>query len=454
MTTNRDAFAWFDILAKRHDANQPRITRLRSYTNGNVPLPEMNRNTRASWAAFQKKATMNLGGLIVSSACNRIRFAGIVIGPNELKEAETRTRRILRDNRIESVVAQGLEWAATDGEAYLMASVDPDGKAVSTAESAQHVTVAKDPLRPWIARAAIKSWRDIDEGLDFAFVWDGTYRLMLARPIRDKKNAIITKVAGGAWEPVELLEVGPVPFDILSPTMDGRGAFEPHTDAIDRVHLTVLNRLTTTAMQAHRQRAIKGDLPAEDESGNPIDYAAAFEPAPGALWQLPDGVEVWESQYTDITPMLSAAKDDLRDLSAVSRTSLANLNPEGSNQSAEGARSAKEGEISRSNGYKDRVAPSVERHIVRLLKLEDPNALGETDTLTVLFRSPALSSDAEVTASLVQAKAADIPWRTRMLRFGDFSAEEVDRMEIDRAMEMLNDFKEATPTNGQADAAA
>jgi hypothetical protein len=445
----RDAFAWFPILAKRHDERAPRIARLRSYTDGNPPLPSMNKETKPAWAAFQRKSTMNLGGLIVSSAMGRLRYSGVVVG-KERTGVEALANRIARDNRLPAVLAEAFEWAGTDGEAYLMTAAHEDGKPVITPESAQHVTVSKDPLRPWIALAAMKVWRDIDAGLDFAYVWDGAFRVKFSRPIRDKKNVLATRVAGGNWEPIEILEVGKVPLVILAPTADGKGAFEPHTDTIDRVHTTILNRMTTLAMQAHRQMAVEGELEEADEDGNPIDYSETFTASIGAVWQLPKGVKIWESQTTDITPMLTAAKDDLRDLAAVSRTSLSNLNPEGANQSAEGSRSAKEGEITRASGYLERMNPAVELAMVRAIRIADPDALTEADTVTVLFKPPGIASDTEATASLVQAKAADIPWRTRMLRYGGFSAEEVDRMELELAMEQLTNFTQEPPNAAAA----
>ncbi len=53
---------WLPILAKRLDGRQKRIAVNRSYANGNAPLPEMGKNTKATWVAFQKKARTNVGG--------------------------------------------------------------------------------------------------------------------------------------------------------------------------------------------------------------------------------------------------------------------------------------------------------------------------------------------------------------------------------------------------------
>lgn len=443
--TTRDAFAWFPILAKKHDERAPRIARLDSYANGNAPLPSMNKETKEAWQAFQAKSRLNLGGLIASSAMGRLKYSGLVVGTART-EVETVANRIVRDNRFKAVLDEAFEWAGIHGEAYLMTAADENARAVITAESARHVTIAKDPLRPWVPLAMLKVWRDHEEGLDFAFVWDGIWRVQWARPIRDKKNAVATRVAGGAWEPIDAVEVGKVPITILQPTADGQGAFEPHTDVIDRCHLGILNRMTTMALQAHRSMAVEGDLPEADVDGNPIDYAETFAPGIGAFWKMPAGAKIWESQVTDITPMLGAEKTNLRDLAAVSRTSLSNLNPEGQNQTAEGARAAKDGEITRAIGYLERMKPDAELAIVRAIKIEAPNLMTEEDTLTMLFKPPAVAYDGEDTASLLAAKGSDVPWRTRMLRYGGFSTEEVDRMEQERAEEMLANWTpEAAP---------
>src|SRR5699024_852836 len=116
-------------------------------------------------------------------------------------------------------------------------------------------------------------------------------------------------------------------------------------DIIDRVNAGVLERRVTSALQAFRQRAMTGGLPEKDADGNDIDWAAVFEPAPGALWDIPSGIEIWESESTGIRPMLDAVKDDLRQWSAVTRTSWTKLIPDSAHQSATGAAAVKEGAI-------------------------------------------------------------------------------------------------------------
>lgn len=435
----RDVFQWFTVLAKRHDDKQPRILRLRGYAmrNGQMPpRPEMSKRTKASWLTVQDKVLKPWGDLIIASASQRIRLGSVTVADNA--DAETLIRRINRDNSIEAVLDQAVYDSLNDGQSYLLPARDAFGRAIITADDELSVTVALDPARPWASpRAALKVWRDLDFELDHAYVWDGTYRLHLTRPIRDKKNALITRVTGGSWTPDELVEVGDVPFVVLRPTSDGRCAFESVTHIIDQIHHIDLNWLTTMNFQAFKQRWTKGELPEEDAAGNKIDWSAVFEAGPGAIWGLPEDVEMGESGSTDFSPMLNAHKDTVRDLSALSGTPLASLNPSGENQSAEGATFQRESLINRVQSYLNRLQPALELAMVRLINIERPGLLKESDTVTVAFLPPQRVSENERMNALVLAKSADVPWRSRMLEIGGFTQEQVDRMETERLTEQL-----------------
>jgi hypothetical protein len=431
---------WLPVLTKRIDDRRPRIETLRSYVNGDAPLPEMSKNVRASWQRFQQKARTNFGELIVEALAERLICHGVTVGGST--EDDDRARRIWVDNRMDIALGDAIRDMLTLSVGYMVVGRGAFGEAVITAERPEFMYAATDPLRPWIARAAVKIWRDIDASTDYALVWADSTRVLYERsmfitPEQARKYKLRTGAQGG-WSKVEGSEEfyqGDPPVVIFE-NHEGTGEFETHTDLIDRINLGLLQRLVTVAMQAFRQRAIRGGLPQTDEGGNPIDYAATFAPAPGALWDLPAGIDIWESQDSSagIQAMLTSVKDDIRDLSAVTRTPSAVLMPDASNQSAQGAAFAREGLVFKAYDRIARIRPSVNQIMKLALRIESPDFDEVVDTL---WAPPEHVSMAEKYQAAVQAKAADVPWRTRMLDILGFPADKVDQMEIERAQEQL-----------------
>jgi hypothetical protein len=100
-------------------------------------------------------------------------------------------------------------------------------------------------------------------------------------------------------------------------------------------------------MQAFRQRGVKGDLPTVYPEGHPnagqkIDYDDLFKAGPAALWLIPSGAEIWESQFTDVTPIYNARKEEVKTLSSLTRTPQDMFDGESQNQSALGAQRSSE----------------------------------------------------------------------------------------------------------------
>jgi hypothetical protein len=425
---------WLPILTKRLDERQARIALLRSYSNGNAPMPEMGANVKASWVAFQKKARTNYGGLCVDSLANRLIVNGVRIGETSTSEALTVAQRILRDNRWDIQVSDAVRDYLVTATGYILVSSD-QGRAVITREMPEQAIAAVDPLRPWKARAFLKVWRDIDAGMDYAHVFVSGSRQRYARRSTTETGTIIARATGG-WQMAADPEFfdGDVPVVVLE-RPDGIGLFEPHMDVIDRINVGKLQRLVITAMQAFRQRATKGGLPQQDEDGNDIDYAKIFEPAPGALWDLPEGIDIWESQQTDIRPMLEGEKADARDFAAVTRTPISVFIPEGANQSAEGAASAKEGQVFQAKDEISRLTVGLAVAVVYALRVEGVD-LG-TDTVTVLWEPPEHVSMAEKFTAAAQAKAAGLSLRTIQRTILGMGPDEIIQEEADRADELL-----------------
>lgn len=445
---------WLPILTKRLDDRAAHIKKLRDYCDGNAPLPEMGKNVKSSWEAFQKKARVNYGGLTVRALKNRIRPRGVKIGDGSNPTAEAAAARIWRDNRLGTQFADAIRDRLQTHVGYLVIGrEDTEGgpRAVVTREKPEFFIASTDPLQPWKARAAVKVWRDIDLKKDYAYVWVKDGRQKFVRDAADS-NGVLRKRAAGDWVADGEIEpyVGYPPVVVLA-RPDGKALIEEHLDAIDAINLGKLQRLVVTAMQAFRQRALQKKtedgaepLEREDEDGNEIDWARVFDPAPGALWDLPEGINIWESQSTDIRPMLEGEKADRRDYSAATSTPLSVFLPEGENQSAEGAANAKEGHISLAEDEITDLAPGLAMAMVYALRVENTE-LAVLDTVAIDFAPPALVSLQEKYTAAAQAKTAGVARRTILREVLGMTPDEIRQDEADLADEQLRALALGTP---------
>lgn len=428
---------WLPVLTKRLDEERPRIDLLRSYSNGNAPLPEAGQNIRAAWSAFQRKARTNLGELIVEAVAERIICNALMV-PGSAGDDNV-ARQVWSENRMPVALGDTVRDMLTVGVGYMVVGV-LDGRPVITSEKPEYMYAATDPLRPWVARAGVKVWRDVDAELDYAYVWADQVRQKYSRPMYQNPNAkarkLITKAVGGWVKSVEAEPYTGLPPIVVFENHDGTGEYETHTDIIDRINKDTLDRLVTIAMQAFRQRYLEGGLPKVDEDGKPIDYTSIFVPAPGALWDLPEGVTLKETQETaqSILAMLAAEKDDFRNLAAVTRTPLPMLVPDGANQSAAGSEFSKEGLITKSKDRIERIRPAGAEVMTRAMKVlnADFSAVVELG-----FADPTFVTFAEKHDANVKAKSGDVPWRRRMIDILGYSANEVDTMQTELEEERL-----------------
>ena len=229
------------------------------------------------------------------------------------------------------------------GTAYAMVSEPPDdepGVPIITAEDPRSCIADLDPLRFWVARWGLKMLHDPTNAVSRAY---------LMRPGRVDVAYLETKSKTGArfsasswnWDETLSMDLKPglmplVPFEAL----DALGEFEKHMRLLRRIDFMILQQLSIAVLQAFKQRGIKG-VPAKDDKGQLIDYDDIFSADPGALWLLPAAAEIWESGQVDLSGILTAVRDYIRQLAAASRTPLSMMEASGENQSAEGAASAR-----------------------------------------------------------------------------------------------------------------
>lgn len=443
---------WLPILAKRLEQRRPRIKRLRDYTTGNAPLPEMGPNTRATWLAFQKKARTDFGGIAVRSHVNRIRFRGVRVGSDSKSDVAAEARRIARDNRLKMQVRAAVNDMEAVSIGYLVGYVGDDGSALIQAEKPEGFYAEPDPIRPWRARAAIKTWRDDVDQIDHAMVWAGRTWQEFVRQ-GSAFPALVS--ASGPWYPIGVPQETSgwdyPPVSIFDRD-DGLGLIEPHTDVIDRINHGKLLRLSTTAIQAFRQRAMRRDkdappLPDVDpKTGEPINWEKVFEPAPGALWDLPEGVDIWESNPTDIRMMLDGEKADARDFAAVVGTPMAMLQPDNANQSATGAAATTAQQADACDSDIDRIKLGVEARMLDALRLR---GFTVEDTIEADFENPRWVTLAEKMDAYSKAIASGMSIESAQKDILGWSQEQIDEDAANRtraqALDALTALGSSTP---------
>lgn len=450
---------WLPVLAKRIDDNTPRVKLLKSYRDGNAPLPEAGENVRESWARFQREARTNWGQLILEAVTDRIVPKGITVGGDSQSEIAKQAQRIWRDNRMDSVFQSWLRNGLAYRRSFMTCWRGSDGRAIITEDSPESMEAATDPLQPWRVRAALRCWRDVDQMRDFALVfsekgWQQFYRE--SQVSTDTGTVLLNKVSG-KWYPFsDFVETGKAPPVVVFNNPSGAGEYEPHIDVINRVNNGLLRRLTIEAMQAFRQRALTSKdggagLPRKDEDNNDIDWAKIFEPAPGALWDLPPGLDIWESQNTDIGPLLMASKDDVRQLSAVTRTPLPILMPDNTNTSAAGANAAQDGYISKCASRLTEAKIGGEAILVKALETE---GVADLPTVELLFEPVERVTLTEKYQAMQMGRAAGQPIQALEADVLGLSPEQIRQNDVRRTTEAMNNIftqqPPKQPTNDNA----
>lgn len=440
---NRTTAQWLDLLTQRMDKDAPRYRRLESYVNGDAPLPELSQDTSEAWRAFQKEARTNFGATVRDAVADRIVPIGITVGGSVTSPAAKAAQLVWRNNRMDHVVRQLVEYGLTYGRGYLTAWTNEDDDVpVVVAASPLKVCADVDPLQPWRVNAAVSVWRNPSEERDYARVICEGETQTFARPshtttARGDGTVVLSRFAGGWSAETEVDSFyGEIPVVVYdNPT--GMAEVEAHTDILDRINRSVLNLLTTNAMQAFKQRALvkpagAEDLPTHDDRGNVIDWAKLFEPAPAALWNLPVGVSVWEGAATDTGPMLNSITNFVKHLSAATCTPLPMLMPDSANQSAAGAENTEKSFI-----FKVRQRLALAKLATEAILVIAVDSMGKptSKTFDVRFEDPTRVLLTEKFNAAVQAKAAGLSLRTIQTLILGMTPEEIEEDAAEREKE-------------------
>lgn len=430
--------------------HQDRIFLLDSWYRGEPPLPYLKDDVKNSLVALLGLSRSNFAALLVEALRERVIPFGLHTENEAAEDDDTAGWDAWQDAGMDAISAEVHRWALTTSRSYVVVNdVDPEtGAPTVTHEPPTHAITEQDPLNPQATLAGLKFMHNPILGMDLLYLYLPGEVWTAFRPC-PIEGSCVRSFSPAAWSWVSDAADGTPTVQKLPPALaksvpivefvnyGGVGEFELHLDLLSRINHTVLQRIVISVMQAFRQRAIKGlpqvYPPTHAKAGQPIDYSEIFIADPGAFWQLPEDAEMWESGQVDLNGILSAAKDDITFLAAVTRTPLHMLMPEGQNQSAEGASLAREGLVFKAEDRIKLFSPRWAR-VITLMKAW----MGETERVRpgqILWVPPERASLAERANATAQLK--DVPWRTRMIEVMGFNPADVDRMESERADDQL-----------------
>lgn len=432
---------WLNRLVQKQMRRLPTLRRLHRYGTGDHDLPEGDPGAREAFKAFQRRARSNYTGLVAESVVERMRITGFRSGTGAGALDDERAWAIWQANRLDAdypIVSRAARYMR---EAYMLVgppSPKRNNLPLITPEDPRQMVVEVDPLDRREVVAAYKYWAD-----DVAGEWravvilpHGYYSYTAGRQEGELEH---TTISAERWQPAGAVPnpLGRVPVVRFANRLDIDGStqaeFEDVMDIQDRINGMILDRLVTSKMQAYRQRWITGAT-FEDDDGNPIE---PFKPGVDLVWAVEEETAKFgEFQQADLRQVLEAAKDDIRDLAAISRTPPHYLLSEFVNAGGDAFSQSETGHVAKCNERMQQDGEAAE-DVIRLAYawLDDPQA-SRLDS-EVIWADPQYRSLAEKADAAVKMSAAGVPWRTIMTQVLGYSPQEVGRMESERASDAL-----------------
>lgn len=421
----------------RRDARPP-LELLSDYLRGDPPLPRLAQGWREGFRDFLRMSRMNYAELVCLPTVERmvpVSFRTAAVGD---ENGDPEAERFMRAAELDLKLADVYLGMTSLGDGYAIVG-EPDaetGVPLVTAEDARQVITAHDPATGAYL-AALKLFRDDWDSTDFAYVYLPDGSVNVAR--RNGGGASLTRFSARSWEWDEdrswTMPFARVPV-VRFQNRGGVGEFEPHLDVLDRINDTTLDRVVISKVQAFRQRAVK-NLPTTDEkTGEDIDYTDVFAADPGSMWQVPDGVEFWESSPVDLTPIRMSIKDDVEGLAAVTRTPLHLITPDAASGSAEGASLMREGQIFKVEDRRRRADSSNARLLSMMFEFSGDSVRAERAAVQTVW-APAERFSLTEKASAASQMKGNLPQAAIWTDVLQYTPGDVPRLESMRGADLL-----------------
>lgn len=451
---------WMARLYDQLRVQQRRCQALQERYEGDSPLPFVSDIQRDAVRWFVEKSRTNFERLVVNAVLSRLRIVGIrtAVDSDEGGDAEAFTAWRRAKGKLFTLDVHKMALAMS--QSYLIVGKDADGELLVTAEDPRLVTAITDPANPYKVLAALKLLHDDVNDDDVAYLYLPG-RVQVAKKSRKRSPGtadVRFNSQAYSWDFDILNDLGEIAHEGASgvipelATVDGQGnvldglvpvvpfvnedgmaEFEPYLPLLDRINQQILQRMTIATVQAFRQRAFKGLPRLNPDTGEEIDYDAIFTADPGAIWNIPEGVEIQELGQADLQQILLAIRDDVKDLAATSGTPLYSVSPDAANGSAEGASLQREQVTFKVESRQDRFEPSHDLAAELMFKMLGDDKRAQLGTVEVIWAPAERWSMAERASAIAQTKGV-IPRYQQLTEIWG-----MDPAQADRAMTELTD---------------
>lgn len=404
---------WLMRLAQQLGNGLPRMGKLTRYRDGDALLPEntWDTGTRESYMRWLKRSRLHIVETIRDSKTNRQRVIGFRTGADGDEAGDLAAWKHWTRNRMKVQSRQFFNDTGDFGSSYLLTMQADDGPLWNVRNGWTTITEANG-LRPWLTDAGITIGFDKIAQAEVIILHRPGYFRVAFRPT---KTPTLPQ-NGQPWNPGKgwTWASGPVrttSADSLlqqNKTVDGFGVYEKHLDSVDRINEVTLNTMQLIVMQAFRQLGVRGNLPefypeGHPQAGEKVDYDELFKAGPNALWLLPIGSEVWESNTTDITPIYTYRRDELKTLMSATNTPQDIFDGESANQSAMGSQISREPLIHAVQAMNDQAELALAMGMAQAFEMVGDTVRADVTEIEVIFGkiSPAtLTEKAEAVAKM------------------------------------------------------
>lgn len=436
---NRTPEQWREHLIHELSERRALYAKLRRYYDGHHLLPTAPDKATDKYRRLAELGVTNMCALIVDTAVERLVPNGVRLSSTGDEDLAA-WRDIWQANGLDGVIPVGFEEAMKVGLCPMLIwpdAIDDQGNVTSvswTIEDPDETIVCYEPGSRRKRAAALKVFKDDD--VEFATLW-----------LPDMVYAWTKAEGADGWliDPDETKSgpnpMGAVPVLELASKRNVKGIPAPELSTSvlrlqDRINKTMFDAVVGAEDGAFPQRVTIGIEVETDENGKPIN---PLTPGPNKVYVL-DAVEGQEStakidQFDayDVTHLIQLAEASIKQLAAVSRTSVFYVLAGLTNVGADTIRMADLATSAKIRGHRTRMSEIIEDGFALSLA-----ALGRQvpPDIEVLWEPIEVRTPAELADAAIKLSQSGYPFPA-IARYVGATPTEIDRIETERTQAAL-----------------